>query len=201
MIIMLLWQVSLDGILGAIISLVIIKAGVEMLASPINQLLGTSIPKELTNDIKKEVMAFDEVQGVYDLILHNYGPSVIIGSLHVSVRDTLTAYDIHGLGRRIATEMFARHGIIMTVGFYSVATGDNRRAELQAAVMQVVANHKDIIQAHGFYYSEQDRMLSVDIVPDDKVDEDALVAQVAAEIQPLVPDMQVSIVVDHNYSE
>ena len=120
--VMLLWQVSLDGILGAIISLVIIKAGVEMLASPINQLLGTSIPKELTNEIKKEVMAFDEVQGVYDLILHNYGPSVIIGSLHVSVRDTLTAYDIHGLGRRIATEMFARHGIIMTVGFYSVAT-------------------------------------------------------------------------------
>ena len=199
--VMLLWQVSLDGILGAIISLVIIKAGVEMLASPINQLLGTSIPKELTNEIKKEVMAFDEVQGVYDLILHNYGPSVIIGSLHVSVRDTLTAYDIHGLGRRIATEMFARHGIIMTVGFYSVATGDNRRAELQAAVMQVVANHKDIIQAHAFYYSEQDRMLSVDIVPDDKVDENALVAQVAAEIQPLVPDMQVSIVVDHNYSE
>jgi hypothetical protein len=44
-------------------------------------------------------------------------------------------------------------------------------------------------------------MLSVDIVPDDKVDEEALVAQVAAEIQPLVPDMQVSIVVDHNYSE
>ena len=38
-------------------------------------------------------------------------------------------------------------------------------------------------------------------VPDDKVDEEALVAQVAAEIQPLVPDMQVSIVVDHNYSE
>lgn len=199
--VMLLWQVSLDGILGAIISLVIIKAGVEMLASPINQLLGTSIPKELTNEIKNEVMAFDEVQGVYDLILHNYGPSVIIGSLHVSVRDTLTAYDIHGLGRRIATEMFARHGIIMTVGFYSVATGAGRRAELQEAVMQVVASHKDIIQAHAFYYSEQDRMLSVDIVPADNVDEDALVAQVAAEIQPLVPDMQVSIVVDHNYSE
>jgi len=199
--IMLLWQVSLDGILGALISLVIIKAGVEMLASPINQLLGTSIPKELTNQIKKEVMDFDEVQGVYDLILHNYGPSVIIGSLHVSVRDTLTAYDIHGLGRRIAAEMFARHGIIMTVGFYSVATGENRRTELQTAVMQVVASHKDIIQAHAFYYSEQERMLSVDIVPDDNVDENALVSQLASEIQPLVPDMQVSIVVDHNYSE
>ena len=200
--VMLLWQVSLDGILGALISLVIIKAGIEMLASPINQLLGTSIPKELTNEIKNEVMAFDEVQGVYDLILHNYGPSVIIGSLHVSVRDTLTAYDIHGLGRRIATEMFARHGIIMTVGFYSVATGDNKRAELQKTVMQAAGDHKDIVQVHGFYYSEDERRVSVDIVPDITVHDDAaFFQQLTAELQPLAPEMTVSIVIDHNYSE
>ena len=199
--IMLLWNVSLDGILGALISVVIIKAGIEMLASPINQLLGTSISKELTSQIKQEVMAFDEVQGVYDMILHNYGPDVLIGSLHVSVPDTLTAYDIHGLGRKIATEMFEKHGIIMTVGFYSVATGENRQANLQAAVMKTVMAHKEVVQAHAFYYSEKDRMVSVDIVPQDKVDENALVCQLADEIQPLVPDMQVTILVDHNYSE
>ena len=44
-------------------------------------------------------------------------------------------------------------------------------------------------------------MVSVDIVPQDKVDENALVCQLADEIQPLVPDMQVTILVDHNYSE
>ena len=45
--VMLIWNVSLDGYLGAIISLVIIKAGVEMLASPINQLLGAQAPPDL----------------------------------------------------------------------------------------------------------------------------------------------------------
>ncbi len=199
--VMLLWNVLLDGILGALISVVIIKAGIEMLASPINQLLGTGISKELTSQIKKEVMAFDEVQGVYDLILHNYGPDVIIGSLHVSVPDTTTAYEIHGLGRKIAAAMFDKHGIIMTVGFYSVATGENRKAELQNAVMQMATAHKEVLQAHAFYYSEKDRMISVDIVPDDHVDENALVCQLANEIQPLVPDLQVVIVVDHNYTE
>ena len=44
-------------------------------------------------------------------------------------------------------------------------------------------------------------MISVDIVPDDHVDENALVCQLANEIQPLVPDLQVVIVVDHNYTE
>ena len=60
--VMLLWGISLDGILGVLISMVIIKAGVEMLSSPVNELLGTSIPAELTNQIKKEVSEFEGIQ-------------------------------------------------------------------------------------------------------------------------------------------
>jgi cation diffusion facilitator family transporter len=200
--VMLLWNVSLDGILGALISLVIIKAGIEMLASPVNELLGTSIPADLTNQIKSEVSSFEGVHGVYDLILHNYGPDVMIGSLHINVNDTMNAHEIHGLTRKISTQMYDRHGIIMTVGVYAVATGDNRRAELQTKVMQALAAHKEIVQVHGFYYSEKDNMLSVDVVPDiTEHDDAALIQRLKDEIQPLVPDMDVIIVVDHNYSE
>ena len=200
--IMLLWNVSIDGYLGALISLVIIKAGIEMLASPVNELLGTSIPAELTSQIKQEVGEFEGVHGVYDLILHNYGPDVKIGSLHVSVYDTMSAHDIHGLTRKISTQMFVRHGIIMTVGVYAIATGENRMSELQAQVIQTLTAHKEIVQVHGFYYSERDKMLSVDVVPDISVHDDtALIAQLTAEIQPLVPEMDVVVVVDHNYSE
>ena len=200
--IMLLWNVSIDGYLGALISLVIIKAGIEMLASPVNELLGTSIPAELTSQIKQEVGEFEGVHGVYDLILHNYGPDVKIGSLHISVYDTMSAHDIHGLTRKISTQMFVRHGIIMTVGVYAIATGENRMSELQTQVIQTLSAHQEIVQVHGFYYSERDKMLSVDVVPDIFVHDDAaLIAQLTAEIQPLVPEMQVVVVVDHNYSE
>ena len=200
--IMLLWNISLDGILGAIISLVIIKAGIEMLASPVNELLGTSIPAELNSQIKREVLSFEGVHGVFDLILHNYGPDVMIGSLHINVYDTLSAYDIHRLTRKITTEIYQRHGIILTVGIYAIATGNNHRAELQSKVMQTLAAHKDIVQVHGYYYSEEERVLSVDVVPDISVhDEKALVGQLTDEIQPFVPGMQVNIVIDHLYSE
>ncbi len=200
--VMLLWHVSLDGVLGALISLVIIKAGVEMLASPVNELLGAKVSTELVSDVKREVMAFDGVHGVYDIILHNYGPNVMIGSLHISVPDTMTAYDIHGLTRKISTQIFDKHGIILTVGVYSLATGDNRRADLQKKVLQTLAAKKEIVQVHGFYYNENDRRLSVDVVPDIAVHDDAaLIAQLTADIQPIVPDMTVTIIVDHNYSE
>ena len=200
--VMLLWNVSLDGILGALISIVIIKAGIEMLASPVNELLGTSISAELTNQIKKEVTEFEGVHGVYDLILHNYGPDVKIGSLHINVYDTMTAHEIHGLTRKITMQMAERHGIIMTVGVYAIATGENRRAELQSKVMQTLAGHENIVQVHGFYYSEKENLLSVDVVPDISVHDDAaLTRQLISEIQPMAPGMQVQIIVDHNYSE
>ena len=200
--VMLLWNVSLDGILGALISIVIIKAGIEMLASPVNELLGTSISAELTNQIKKEVTEFEGVHGVYDLILHNYGPDVKIGSLHINVYDTMTAHEIHGLTRKITMQMAERHGIIMTVGIYAIATGENRRAELQSKVMQTLAGHENIVQVHGFYYSEKENLLSVDVVPDISVHDDAaLTRQLISEIQPMAPGMQVQIIVDHNYSE
>ena len=90
----------------------------------------------------------------------------------------------------------------MTVGVYAVATGNNRRAELQSKVMQALAAHKEIVQVHGFLYSENDQMISVDVVPDISVHDDAaLVGQLTSEIQPMVPDMKVIVVVDHNYSE
>ena len=200
--IMLLWHVSIDGILGVLISLVIIKAGFDMLSSPVNELLGTRFPQNLVQEIKKEVSDFDDVHGVYDIILHNYGPNVLIGSLHINVYDTMDAHEIHGLTRRISEQMYQRHGIIMTVGIYAIATGKNKHTELQQKVMQALSKHKEIVQIHGFYYFEKERRISVDVVPDISVhDEAALSAQLASEIKALVPDEEVTVVIDHNYSE
>lgn len=178
------------------------SGGFEMLVSPVNELLGTRFSPELVRDIKQEVMAFDGVQGVYDIILHNYGPNVVIGSLHINVDDTMNAHDIHGLTRRISEHLYASHGVIMTIGIYAVATGHNRRAELQSIVMQALSKHKEIVQVHGFYNFEEEHRLSVDVVPDISVrDEAALASQLTDEIKALVPGEDVTILIDHNYSE
>ena len=73
---------------------------------------------------------------------------------------------------------------------------------MQQKVMQALAAHKDIVQVHGFYISETDKMLSVDVVPDISVhDETALADRLTHELKALVPNEEVTIVIDHNYSE
>lgn len=199
--VMLIWNVSLDGILGSLISLVVIKAGIDMLASPINELLGARLSPELVSQIKSEVSAFEGVHGVFDIILHNYGTGMMIGSLHINVNDTMSAYEIHGLTRRISEAMFERHSIVMTVGIYAVATGDNKRAQLQAKIMQTLASHKNVLQVHGFYYFEKENRVSVDVVPDVSVKDEAEFARILiGEIQSLLNGETVTVIIDHNYS-
>jgi hypothetical protein len=68
--------------------------------------------------------------------------------------------------------------------------------------MQTLAKHKEIVQVHGFYYFEEEHRISVDVVPDISVHDDAaLSARLVEELQPLASGKEISIVIDHNYSE
>ncbi|MBO4595505.1 MAG: cation transporter [Bacteroidales bacterium] len=200
--IMLIWGISLDGYLGALISLAIVKAGIEMLSSPINQLLGAKAPQDLIHKIKDDVGSMEGVQGVFDIILHGYGPNLSIGSLHIAIPDTMTAHEIHGLSRKISETMHEKYGIIMTVGIYSVATGDNKSSELQKKVMQTLSSQEQVIQAHAFFYNKDKNTISVDVVPEWSVTDDAAFIRLLTEkLKEVVPDIPVSIVIDHNYND
>ena len=98
--------------------------------------------------------------------------------------------------------MIAKHGIIMTVGVYANATGDNKHAQLQKDVIQTLARQEHVIQVHGFYYDEASGTLSVDVVPDRSItDDEAFIRMLKEELTAVVPDVPASIIVDHNYSE
>ena len=200
--VMLIWNISLDGYLGVLISIVIVKAGIEMISSPINQLLGAQASPELVRQIKTEVAQMDGVQGVFDLILHGYGPNLSIGSLHIGVPDTMSAHQIHGLSRKISETMLERHGIVMTVGIYSNATGDSKNAQLQRDVIQTLSRQEHVVQAHAFYCYDDDKRVSVDVVPDYSVtDDQAFIQHLTEQLAPVLSGRQISITIDHNYSD
>lgn len=199
--IMLIWNLNLDGIFGTLISLIIIKAGVEMLASPIGELLGSRISPELVNSIQEKALSFHDVYGVYDIIVNNYGPNTMIGSLHVSVSDSLNAREIHLLTRTMAEAMYKEFGIIMTIGIYAYHTGDSPLAQLQNAVMRVASSQEHVYQVHAFYYYEDRHVITIDVVPTDEVrDSRAFALAMKETLHSHFPEYTFDIIVDHNYS-
>lgn len=199
--IMLLTGLNLDSIFGLLISLVIIRSGMGMLKSPVNQLLGLAAPKELTEQIRKEVMEYPEVHGVNDIILNYYGPVTIIGSMHISILDTMTARRIHGLTRSISQELFDRHGIIATIGIYAINT-TGKLADMEKDVTGFINSQDHVLQCHGFYYYEDRNCITIDVVHDSEVTDDVKFKKnILTKLAKRFPKIEFNIFIDHSYTE
>lgn len=155
----------------------------------------TSLLDGVASDIALERPQFQRI------ILNYYGPNTIIGSLHVNVLDTLTAREIHRLDRDIATEMFLKHGIILTVGIYAINT-KGKLGTLQKDVMTFINNQPNVLQSHGFYYYSDKNLVTIDIIPNESVHDDNVFAEEMKEkLNKQFPAYKFSIVIDHNYTE
>lgn len=193
---------SVDCWLAAIISCIILKAGLEMLMSPIRELLGTRSSSELTNAIKAKVREIEYVRGVYDVVIHNYGPQQNMGALHVEVDETLTASEIHHLTRRIQVAVRHEFGIFVTVGFYAHHLEGSDASREEGKIKEHVMTLDGVLGMHGFYVNHEDKVLSFDIVYSFKVSHPiSLREEVIGWLQKTYEGYDISIGLDRNYSE
>ena len=201
--IFLIFHISLEAWLGAVISLVIIKSGIEMLRDTISQILGEKNDPELARSIKKTVVSFPEVQGAYDLVLNNYGPDTWNGSIHIEVPDTYSADRLDQLIRDIQTAVYKQHQVILTaIGVYSMNTRDEEIIETQKKVREIVFSHQYVKQMHGFYLIRDQKAMRFDIVVSfDAEDRKAVYEEVLADVQKAFPDYTLQVAMDTDFAE
>jgi len=197
----LLWGIGLEGILGALISLFILKAGIEMLMEPLHSIIGVRADSELTEGIRAKVESFDQVRGAYDLTLHNYGPNLTIGSIHIEVADDMPAREIHKLTRHIAMEVLREYGVILTVGIYAANDSSPLFTEMRATAEGIAAANPDILQLHGFYAEEETKIVMFDLIVDFKADAEQIRQQVKEQMEARWPDYCFDIILDSDYSD
>ena len=165
-IVSLVWHISLEGILGAVISIFIIKSSIEMLRETLNEIIGTRVDSEVTNKIKERIHSFEDVEGCYDLILNNYGPNKIIGSIHIQIPDNLTARQIHSLTNKISGMIYTEFGIILTIGIYASNTSDEQSKNIKLKLEEIIKGYPEILQMHGFYVDIENKLVSFDLIMD-----------------------------------
>ena len=192
------WNINIDGIVGAIISLVVLKAGIEVLGDALNPIIGTREDDKLGQQIIDYVNTFDSVNGTYDLVLDNFGPNEFLGSVHVEVPDTLTARDIHELTRSISLGLYDKFNVLATVGIYADNT-TGEYAGMAAELRRIAGEHPEVLQTHGFYVDEAAKTVFFDLVIDFKADDDAIRDAVVEAMREEFPDYDYSVIVDADY--
>ncbi len=199
----LLFHISLEAWLGAIISVVIIKSGVEMLRDTLSQLLGERADIQLARDIKETVCSFDEVHGAYDLILNNYGPDAYNGSIHIEVPDTFSAGALDELIRSITLAVYRKHNVILTaIGVYSINTTDAEAALIREDVFARVMQVEHVMQIHGFYVDREKKTMRFDVIISfDAPDRRQVWCAVVETVQSAYPDFTLAVAMDTDFSE
>ena len=202
-IIYMLFNISLEAYVGVILSLFIIKAGLELIKEAVDNMLGVRVESALARSIKRDVTKEEEVQGAYDLVLNDYGPDKYLGSIHIEVADTLTVADIDKISRRITKKILEKYGVILhTIGVYSVNTKDKFVMDARKEITKIVFSHEGILQMHGFYIDQIEKNISFDIIIDFKIDNrEEVYKQIYDEVQNKYKDYTIDITLDVDISD
>ena len=194
--------VYIEGYLGILIGLFIVKSGVEVLSGAVSNIIGERTSEEVARSIKHTVNSFPEVLGSYDLILNNYGPSRSIGSIHIEVDDKMTAKEIHPLTRKISQEVYLKHGVILTVGIYASNTSNPEIKCIRQDIHSLLNDYKQIRQIHGFYVDEELKQVSFDVIVDFEEEKpEEVVEEIKAKLKELHPDYEYFVIVDKDFTD
>lgn len=196
-IIFMMFKVSLEAYVGLVISAFMIKAGLEMILSTIDDLIGHRSDSEMVRKIKNMVKQEESVIGVYDLALFNYGPNKYYCSFHVELPDTMEVDEVDKLTRKLQYKIYNKTGIILiALGVYSYNTKDEEAGEIRKKIEREIMSHDWALQVHGFYVDTKNKTIRFDVVLSFEVERENAIKAIKREVSTLYPDYQIQIVPD-----
>ena len=202
-IIYMIFNISLEAYVGVLVSLFIIKAGIEMVKESVDNMIGIRVESSLSKKIKKDISKIEGVRGAYDLVLNDYGPDKYIGSVHIDLLDTLTVSDVDKISRSITSMIMKKYGIVIhTVGVYSINTKDKDVIDSKEEIEKIVFAHEGVLQMHGFYIDKIEKFISFDIIIDFKIkNREEIYKDIYDKIRELYKGYKIRITLDLDMSD
>ncbi len=141
---------AIDGYCGALVGLFILYAGIRSAKETLDPLLGQAPESEFVQQIDKIVMAHEEICGIHDLIVHDYGPGRRMVSLHAEVPAEGNILEIHDIIDNIENELREKLGCDATIHMDPIVTSDKHVSELKAAVASIIKGIDSAVDMHDF---------------------------------------------------
>lgn len=195
-----------DGYMGVIVALIILYAGFNLIKDTLNPLLGSAPEPELVESIQKSILSYDEIYGVHDLLVHNYGPGRIIASIHAEVPCDISVVKIHEIIDRAEKEVSNELNIYLIIHMDPINTDSNEILQDKQLVEELIKDFDIIKSFHDFrVVGEGDiKNLIFDVVIDSHIqfsnsDELNLIRKLNEKIKEAHPHYNLLITLDRDY--
>lgn len=161
-----LFNVNIDGYIGILVALFILKTGIEAAKDSLAPLIGQRPEKEYVQDIYSTIMSYKGVVGVHDLIVHNYGVGANIISLHAEVPAEMGFMEAHELVDIIENDLKEKYASIATVHMDPVETTNETAKHYKGLVQKIISEISPEITMHDFRMTDgiKNRNLIFDVV-------------------------------------
>jgi len=198
--IVLIFGVSVDAYAGILISLLIMKAGVELLKDTVGDILGRPGEEELASKLYKEIRATDIIVGAADMMLHNYGPESWSGSVNVEISHDKTVGDIYKVLHELQLRIMHEYNVTMVFGVYAVDNDHAMVRELRKRIAEFVRAKQFVTSYHAVYVKEDDRQIYCDFIVEYALkDWDALRKEFTDYMAELYPDYSIVLTIETEF--
>lgn len=140
----------IDGVIGLIVSGLIIKTAISIIKDTLDELLGKPADKETTQQLLDIVMSHQGILGVHDLMIHNYGPNNMIASLHAEVDAKQNVLEAHDTIDNIEKEIFEKMKIMTTIHLDPIETDNIQLNQYKIIVSKVLNEIDPELSFHDF---------------------------------------------------
>ena len=151
----LIWNVNIDGYIGLVITLIIVKAGIEAARESLTPLLGQKAEDDYIAGIRETAESFDGVVGIHDLYVHNYGVGRNVVSLHAEIPATMSFTEAHDVVDALENELQKRYGAVVTIHMDPVVEDNEQSSECKRIIREVLAEISPDASMHDFRMTEK----------------------------------------------
>ncbi|MBE6544023.1 MAG: cation diffusion facilitator family transporter [Ruminococcaceae bacterium] len=129
---------DLDGYAALALSLFILYSGFGLVKEAIAPLLGKAPDSEFVKQIQEKILSYPHVLGIHDMMIHDYGPGRLFGSVHVEMSSELDIFLGHNIIDEIEREIYRDFNLTISIHYDPVATNDERIPELKGFISEKI---------------------------------------------------------------
>lgn len=143
-------RINIDGYLGLVVAVFILITGISTARSMIDYILGEAPDKQFVHDIKQFVLSYEEIVGVHDVMVHNYGAKQYVVSLHAEVPCDADIIKIHDVIDIIELELKDKFHCQAVIHMDPIVTNDEYTLNIKNQIIQIIKEIDTTISLHDF---------------------------------------------------
>ena len=193
----------IDGYIGIVVALAIVYSGFSLIKETLSPLLGEPPDPVLVSDITDMVMSYENITGIHDLIVHNYGPGRIMASIHAEIPSNIDIMEIHHIIDTAEREISKKLNIYLVIHMDPICVDTDEIIEARNMVQDVLSKYEEVKSFHDFRvvgdHDKKNLIFDIEVCPKCLANESSssqLLSNIEKDIKKKSPEYRCVITVD-----